>query len=159
MNSNKLQSLLVFHWNMLKQSLPSFQRSLEKCRAVDLSQPISFESEESLDALSSKYARVSDIHTQKVIKTLLLLLREEAPTFLDRMHLCEKLCIIPDADEMISIRDLRNVIAHEYLNDNLIEIYREILSLSVNLLQSIDQTEKFLIEKGFLSCVGNGGRN
>lgn len=73
------------------------------------------------------------------------------------MHLCEKLCIIPDADEMISIHDIRNVIAHEYFNDKLIEIYREILSLSVNLLQSIDQTEKFLIEKGFLSCVGDGG--
>lgn len=83
MNSNKLQNLLIFNRNMLTQALPSFQRSIEKCRAIDLCQPISFESEESLDALSSKYARVSDIHTQKVIKTLLLLVREEAPTFLE----------------------------------------------------------------------------
>lgn len=150
MNSSKLRNLLVFNWNMLKQALPSFHRSIEKCRAIDLCQPISFESEESLDALSSKFARVSDIHTQKVIKTLLFLLREEAPTFLDRMHLCEKLGIIQDANEMISIRDLRNVIAHEYLNDNLVEIYRETLSLSANLTQSIDQTEKFLVEKDFL---------
>jgi hypothetical protein len=150
MNASNLESLLNLNWNLLKQAMPSFERSLVKCRDIDFSPPISFETEESLDALSSKFSRVSDIYTQKVIKTLLFLLREDAPTFLDRMNLCEKLGIIPSAEELIAIRDLRNIIAHEYLSENLVEIYREIIQLSDNLMKSITLTDKFLSDRKFL---------
>jgi len=150
MNASNLKDLLNLNWNLLNQALPSFERSLVKCRDIDFSPPISFESEESLDALSSKYSRVSDIYTQKVIKTLLFLLREDAPTFLDRMNLCEKLGIIPSAGELIAIRDLRNIIAHEYLSENLVEIYREIIQLSNNLINSITLTGSFLTGRKFL---------
>ena len=147
MNTSNLQNLLDLNWNLLKQALPSFERSLVKCRDLDLSPPISFETEESLDALSSKFSRVSDIFTQKVLKTLIFILREDAPTFLDRMNLCEKLGIIPSAEEIIAIRDLRNIIAHEYLSENLVEIYMEIIQLSDNLLKAIFDTEKFFLER------------
>lgn len=145
MNVSNLQHLLDLNWNVLKQALPSFERSLVKCRDLDFSPPISFETEESLDALSSKFSRVSDIFTQKVLKTLIFVLREDAPTFLDRMNLCEKLGIIPSAEEIIAIRDLRNIIAHEYLSENLFEVYMEIIQLSDNLLKAILQTEKFFL--------------
>jgi hypothetical protein len=146
MNTSNLQSLLELTWSLLKQALPSFERSLVKCRDLDFSSPISFEIEESLDALSSKFSRLSDIYTQKILKTIVFLLREDAPTFLDRVTLCEKLGIIPSADEIIAIKDLRNTIAHEYLNENLIEIYMEIIRLSDNLLTAILETEKFYIK-------------
>ena len=81
MNTSNLENLLNLNWTLLKQALPSFERSLAKCQNIDFSTPISFETEEALDALSSKFSRVSDIYTQKVIKTLLFLLREDAPTF------------------------------------------------------------------------------
>lgn len=145
MNVSNLQNLLDLNWNVLKQALPSFERSLVKCRDLDFSPPISFETEESLDALSSKFSRVSYIFTQKVLKTLIFVLREDAPTFLDRMNLCEKLGIIPSAEEIIAIRDLRNIIAHEYLSENLVEIYTEIIQLSDNLLKAILQTENFFL--------------
>ena len=43
-------------------------------------------------------------------------------TFLDRMNLCEKQGFIPDANEIIFIRDLRNIIYHKYLNESLLDI-------------------------------------
>ena len=146
MNASNLQNLLDLNWSLLKQALPSFERSLVKCRDLDFSLPISFEAEESLDALSSKFSRVSDIFTQKVLKTFIFVLREDAPTFLDRMNLCEKLGIIPSAEELIAIRDFRNIIAHEYLSENLVEIYMEIIELSDNLLKAILETERFFIK-------------
>lgn len=149
MNTSNLENLLNLNWGLLKQALPSFERSLVKCRDIDFSPPISFETEEALDALSSKFSRVSDIYTQKVIKTLLFLMREDALTFLDRMNLCEKLGIISSAEELIAIRDLRNIIAHEYLSENLVEIYREIIQLSNNLIRSIALTDKILSERKF----------
>ena len=149
MNASNLQNLLDLNWNVLKQALPSFERSLVKCRDLDFSSPISFETEESLDALSSKFSRLSDIFTQKALKTLIFVLREDAPTFLDRMNLCEKLGIIPSAEEIIAIRDLRNIIAHEYLSENLVEIYMEIIRLSDSLLTAIIETENFFTKIKF----------
>jgi hypothetical protein len=146
-NTSNLRKLLDTNRELLLQAIPSLERSLGKCLKFDFSLPISFEVEESMDALSSKFARVSDIYTQKVLKTLLFLLREDAPTFIDRVNLCEKLGIIPSAEELISIRDLRNTIAHEYLSEKLLEIYQETIRLSDCLLKSILETEKVIKER------------
>jgi hypothetical protein len=144
MNVDNLRSVLAFNREVLRRALPSFIRSVEKCKSLELSLPMPFEVEESFDALTTKFARVSDIFTQKVLKSYAMLTREEAPTFLDRMHLCEKLGIIPSADEMITIRDMRNLIAHEYLTENLLEVYAESLSLSDKLLHAIRQADAAL---------------
>jgi hypothetical protein len=53
------------------------------------------------------------------------------------MNLCEKLGVIPSAADLIEIRDLRNQIAHEYLVENLTEIYGDCLALSEKLMASI----------------------
>jgi hypothetical protein len=137
MNQANIVALLESNRQVLGQAMPSFIRSIEKCHAFDLETPISFEVEESFDALTSKFARVSDIFTQKVLNSFLILLREDAPTFLDRMNLCEKLGIIPSVNDLIAIRDLRNLIARQYLTENLLEVYKESLNLSLKLLQAI----------------------
>jgi len=138
MNQANIKALLESNREVLGQALPSFIRSIEKCRAFNLETPISFEVEESFDALTSKFSRVSDIFTQKVLKSFLILLREDAPTFLDRMNLCEKLGVIPSGNDLITIRDLRNLIAHEYLTENLLEVYKESIKLSLKLLLAIE---------------------
>lgn len=137
MKAENLKILLAHNQDVLNSALPSFIRSIDKCRTFDLHAAIPFEAEESFDALTSKFSRVSDIFTQKLLKSFVMLTREDAPTFLDRMHLCEKLALIPSADDMVTIRDLRKLIAHEYLTENLLDIYRECLELSGKLLDAI----------------------
>jgi hypothetical protein len=138
MNASTLASVLADHRRLLLRALPSFERSLSKCQSILLDkEPLSFEAEESFDSLTSKFARISDIFTQKLLKSLVLYLREDAPTFLDRMNLCEKLGIIPSAESMLAIRDLRNLIAHEYSVERITEIYAETLDRSKDLLAAI----------------------
>ena len=142
MSREIVQSVLKANRDLLDQALPSFRKSLEKCRLLHLAAPRSFEVEESLDALTSKFARISDLFTQKVLKSLVLLTREDAPTFVDRMNLCEKLGVISSAADLIEIRDLRNQIAHEYLSENLTEVYQDCMALSGKLLTEIKTANK-----------------
>jgi hypothetical protein len=146
MSREIIQSVLKANLDLLDQALLSFGKSLEKCQSLDLTAHRSFEMEESLDALTSKFARVSDIFTQKVLKSLVLLTREDAPTFVDRMNLCEKLGIISSATDLIEIRDLRNQIAHEYLTENLTEIYGDCMVLSGKLLTEIKTANKAILK-------------
>jgi uncharacterized protein with HEPN domain len=62
------------------------------------------------------------------------------------MNLCEKLRVILSAADLIEIRDLRNQIAHEYLTENLTEIYGDCLTLSEKLLAEI-QVAHLAIER------------
>jgi len=143
MSEQQLQNLLRSELDSLERAAASLQRSMAKCSRLTPSPRQSFEEEESFDALTSKFARCSDILTQKVLKTLVFLLREEAPTFVDRMNLGEKLGAIPSAKSLIEIRDLRNTIAHEYAVDDLMELYADVLKLCPQLLEAAKSAEVF----------------
>ena len=79
MNEQNLRALLAGELEALARAMSSLEKSLIKCSQLKPSPLQSFEEEESFDALTSKFARCSDIFTQKVLKTLGFLLREDAP--------------------------------------------------------------------------------
>jgi hypothetical protein len=141
MNEEQLRNLLRAELEPLGRAAASLQKSMAKCSGLTPSPQQSFEEEESFDALTSKFARCSDVLTQKVLKTLVFLLREDAPTFVDRMNLCEKLGAIPSAQSLIEIRDLRNTIAHDYAVDDLMELYTDVLKLCPQLLEAAKSAE------------------
>ncbi len=147
MNPEALPPLLRTELAHLSRAAASLEKSVVKCSKLEPSPRQSFEDEESFDALTSKFARSADILTQKVLKTLVLLLRENAPTFIDRINLCEKLGVIPSAKIMIEVRDLRNMIAHEYATDDLLELYADTLKLAPALLSAISSAELFIGER------------
>lgn len=109
-----------------------------------------FEEEEALDSLSSKFNRVSDLYTQKCLRTLWMLLHEPFLPAIDFYYRCEKLGILDSADELIEIRDLRNEIAHEYLPDALYTIIPEVLHMYACLEKQIQTTKNFLSERGLI---------
>jgi len=144
MSDEKLLRLLRGDLASIRLAATSLEKSLAKCAKLTPAPRQSFEDEETFDALTSRFARTADILTQKVLKTTVLLLREDAPTFIDRMNLCEKLGMIPSAEELIAIRDLRNMIAHEYTTENLLELYADTVSASPALLNAVSAATSFI---------------
>jgi hypothetical protein len=147
MSEDQLRNLLRAELESLGRAASSLQKSMAKCSRLTPSPRQSFEEEESFDALTSKFARCSDILTQKVLKTLVFMLREDAPTFLDRMNLCEKLGAIPSARSLVEIRDLRNTIAREYAVDDLMELYSDVLQLCPQLIEAARSAEDFATDR------------
>lgn len=147
MSDEKLLRLLRRDLASIRLAVTSLEKSLAKCAKLTPAPPQSFEDEETFDALTSRFARTADILTQKVLKTTVLLLREDAPTFIDRMNLCEKLGMIPSAEELIAIRDLRNMIAHEYATENLLELYADTVSASPALLTAVSAATSFIEDR------------
>ena len=133
----------------LVSAAESLALSYEKCKNIGIKDHYSFDEEESFDSLSSKFARTSDIFTQKVFKTIFLLLRETPKSFIDKANLAEKLEIIPSADTLIMMRDLRNQIVHEYVASELSRIYKEVLDQYSNLIDAIAATKKNIHERGW----------
>jgi len=140
----KLRNLLNENLAILDASQSTLVRSFDKCQKIGVKKTYSFEELESFDSLTSKYARTSDIFTQKVLITLFKLLREDAVTFLDRANLAEKLSLITSADDLITIRDLRNQIAHEYKQEKIEQLFEDVFDMIEQLVSCLELTRKYI---------------
>jgi len=145
MNQEKLKLFLKYNLDLLMKSLLSLTQSIEKCKTIDLNNTLTFENQESFDSLTSKFSRVSDILTQKVLKSIIILYREDSKTFLDRANFLEKIGIIQDSNILINIRDLRNEISHEYIEEDLRDLYRRTLEYSGELISLINSIHSHIV--------------
>ncbi len=132
----------------INKAIRVLSRSLEKCTKIPVKTNYTMEELDDFENLTSRFARTSDIYTQKIMKSIILLLREDSKTFLDNANLFEKLSMA-DTEELKLIRDLRNEISHEYRLDDISEIFESVLEYSVNLLRIIDKTMAFVQDKGW----------
>ena len=147
MNQEKIKLYLKYNLDLLLKSQISLIQSIEKCKTIDLNNALTFENQESFDSLTSKFSRVSDILTQKVLKSLIILYREDCKTFLDRANFLEKIGVLQDSNVLINIRDLRNDISHEYIEEELSDLYKRTLEFSGELIILINTIHSHIISK------------
>ncbi len=149
MIKDNLYELIYQNIQLINKGLISFKMSLIKCKTIDFSNDLSFEQQESLDSLTSKFARIADIYTQKILKSICYIYREDCKTFIDRSNFAEKLGLISDSQFLLDIRDLRNEISHEYIEDEITEIYQKTIEVADNLIEIIEKTISHLQSSNF----------
>ena len=113
--------------------------SYKKCSGIGEKIGFSPEELESFEALTSRFARLSDIIIQKIFRLFDILDLEEPGTVRDRINHAEKKGVIKSADEFIQIRILRNEIAHEYRAETIYDIFEHVMKLTPTLLKSVDR--------------------
>jgi hypothetical protein len=89
---------------------------------------------ERLESLASRFARLSDLLVQRVMRLVDDLELLAPGTLLDRLHRAEKRGWVDDAGTLVRIRELRNLIAHEYAADKMADIYAAVAALAPALL-------------------------
>ena len=117
----------------LLKALKHLEYSYQKVLKGELVKKASWTEEEleTLESFSSRFARSSDIFLSKYLRILAL---ESDPgfrgTFIDMLNLAEKMNWIYSAKQWARIRELRNVAAHEYAQEELQTLFQEIVRLT-----------------------------
>src|SRR5210317_507888 len=124
---NLLLAQLSENFVLLEKSMTALDYSYDKCNAIGEKGEYDLEQQESFEALTSRFARTSDILTQKVFKTLFILLQENTKTIIDAANLLEKLEVLESADDLLNVRELRNQIAHEYVESDVKALFFDVL--------------------------------
>jgi len=132
--------------NRLDRSVEMLKYSLRQCQAIGIKKDYSLEELDRFESLTSRFSRTSDIYTQKLMKGIILALREEADTFIDRANLFEKL-EIANAEDLKLIRDIRNEISHEYKMNDITEIFNAVIEYCDKLMKVIENTKVFVLAK------------
>lgn len=124
--------------NELNKANEVLTYSYKKCAKIGVKADLSDEQLESFEALTGRFARLSDIVIQKVLRYFDVLDLDETGTVRDRINRAEKKGVIENAETFIQIRLLRNEIAHEYKSDAIFAIFESVLELTPILLKSIE---------------------
>ncbi len=117
--------------------------SIERCESFVFNKDFTEDQLIELEALTSRFARVSDLLIQKTFKTIDQLDGTTPGTVRDRLLLAEKKGLFNSADEFIQIRDVRNRIAHEYEMDALKDIFLFAFKNSSILIDAIKTAKEY----------------
>jgi len=114
----------------------------QKCVQTGKKDSYSQDEQDNFEALTSKFARLSDLILKKAIKTIDILDLDEVPeTMRDAIARAEKKGLIDSETRFIEIRRIRNEIAHDYTNgiNELQQIYAFVLDNTPELFNSVDR--------------------
>ena len=120
--------------------------SLQRCLPLTID-ALDAEGEEKFETLTARFARMSDILIQKIFRLVDELDLESAGTVRDRINRAEKKGLIDSARDYVIIRELRNAIAHEYEEEALVNIHREVLRLTPLLLSTPEKVGDYLNQR------------
>jgi hypothetical protein len=104
-----------------------------------------------IEAYTARFARVLDIYTQKILKTIDVLEGYGGGSLRDILNRSEKAGIIDSANYLLSCRILRNEIAHDYIPNQQRKIFVDVRDKYTELKSAIQQTRSFLKQTGWLS--------
>ena len=94
---------------------------------------------ETLEALTARFSRLSDLLFQRLFRTLDQVELNDEGSHIDRLNRMEKRSVISSASEWRLLRQLRNDIVHEYLIQASDRLVIEALKLAPELLATVDR--------------------
>jgi hypothetical protein len=112
------------------------QYSMDRCLNLIGQEGLPPEQLERLESLTSRFARLADLLIQRVFRLLDDIELTGGGSILDRIYRAEKRGWA-NASELINIRELRNLIAHEYATEKMLEIYGAVATMAPVLLAAV----------------------
>lgn len=133
----KLNLLLKSLTQKLIKAIQHLEYSQKKTETLSPEvEKLSLEELEHWESFSARFARASDLFLSKYLRTYI---QYHEPgfrgSFRDLVNLAEKLELIEKADTWAEIRELRNILAHEYEEENLSEHFKKVREYTPIILQ------------------------
>ncbi|MFW5721649.1 MAG: hypothetical protein ACOCWW_04630, partial [Bacteroidota bacterium] len=95
------------------------------------------------ETLTSRYARVVDILIHKVFRSIDSVELVNEGTMIDVINRSHKRGLFENVDEIRQIKDLRNEITHEYVMENIKNVFNETFRFTPKLFNIIESTKNY----------------
>ena len=133
---NKQGSLQDDHRRKVKKAIDHLKYSFAKVQKLPLSkEKWDEEIVETWESFAARFSRVSDLFLARYVRGAIL---SDDPgfrgSFRDLLDRAEKMGLIDSAETWMAIRELRNLAAHEYAEENLENYMKKLLKYAPELL-------------------------
>jgi len=145
--------LFCENWKLYLKSVEWLKVSLKRVETVNLQERWNEEDYERVETLFARYCRSVDILLNKVLRGLDFLELEEPLRKLDIVIRAEKRGFVESYDLLIEMKDLRNELSHEYIEEALKNRLEEVIEKSKHLLEITERIKTYIGKQGY-KCSG-----
>ncbi|SNR60968.1 hypothetical protein [Desulfurobacterium atlanticum] len=149
MNIEERKEILCQNLKLLNKSIYWLKRSIQRVKNVRNFENLSEEQLEIIEALMNRYSRAVDILINRVLRSLDYLELEEINRKLDVVIRAEKRGFVEDYNILIEMKDLRNELAHEYLEERLRNRLEEVIEKSEKLLEIANKINRYVQKSNY----------
>lgn len=135
---------LIQDKKLLEKQLFWIQISFDESKLIGIKTQYSVEEFGKLETLCSRYSRRIDFLIRKIFRTLDEYEFENQGTLVDVVNNAHKRGLFEDIEELRIMKDIRNTIAHEYIEDELQNVFDEVLEYSEKLIVIINATLEYM---------------
>jgi hypothetical protein len=144
-----IKEKLTQDYTLLKKQLVWLDISTTECKQISIKQEYTIEEFGKFETLCSRYSRSIDFLIRKIFRTLDEYEFENQGTLIDVVNNAHKRELFEDITTLRLMKDLRNTIVHEYIEDELVDIFEEVLEYS-DILINIMNTTLIYIQKAIV---------
>jgi hypothetical protein len=135
---------LLNDYELLNKQLAWIEISFNECKQIGIKENYSIEEFGKFETLCSRYSRSIDFLIRKIFRTLDAYEFENQGTLIDVVNNAHKRGLFEDIDELRIMKDIRNTIVYEYIEDELVEVFDEVLEYSDKLIVIIKDTKRYI---------------
>jgi hypothetical protein len=132
--------------SLLTRQLYWLEISTDECQRIGIKGKYSIDEFGRFKTLCSRYSRSIDFLIRKIFRTIDEYEFENQGTLIDVINNAHKRGLITDIKEIRIMKDVRNTIVHEYVEEALIDVFEEVMHYSHKLVE-IMQTTLIYLEK------------
>ncbi|MEA1892607.1 MAG: hypothetical protein U9N33_07855 [Campylobacterota bacterium] len=129
---------------LLKKQLAWIVISYDECKLIGLKESYEIDEFGKFETLCSRYSRGIDFLIRKIFRTLDEFEFENQGTLVDVVNNAHKRELFDDIEMLRIMKDVRNTIAHEYIEDDLVEVFEEVLLYTKELINIVNNTLKYI---------------
>ena len=128
----RTDDVIIFKENLmaLRQSMSWLEHSIALCSSIKDFSSLSQSDYDNLELVTARYARYTDLLFNKIFRGIYLIEMGSNPSMLDSLFYLSKKGIVTSVNDIRFLKELRNDIVHEYLLENLNELYENVYKYS-----------------------------
>jgi len=122
----------IHHLNYSAQKIFNKPFTVERAKQLNADEELA----EQLEAFTSRFCRLQDTLGDKLLPAWLDILEEKSTVAIDNLDKAEKIGVLPSVDLWLELRQLRNQMIHDYIED---------LTILVDALQTAYKNLGFIV--------------
>ena len=137
--------------NLLEKQLFWIEISFNECSKIGTKEEYTIEEFGKFETLCSRYSKGIDFLIRKIFRTLDEYEFENQGTLVDVVNNAHKRGLFDDIEKLRLMKDVRNTVVHEYIEDELADIFDEVLEYTEDLINIINTTLKYINKKSLIN--------
>jgi len=139
-----IELLLAQQSRQLDKQRKWLEHSLRQCRAIGIKEEYTVDEYGAFETLGARFGRTIDFLVRKLYRTLDRYEFEDQGSLIDTVNRAHKRGLFDDIERLREMKDLRNTLVHEYVEEKLAETFEELLEYTPELLEICDRSLDYI---------------